>query len=191
MKKFINKIKNTFLSGVLLFLPLFFLMGLIQKLWSSLTGSGTKIAKLLDLKYFSGVAEASIATSILVILIFYACGLLVRFAFIGNFKNWIEDAILQYIPGYLNYKVRMERRLIKKVGEWLPVLVKTNEGARPALLIEAKGGLSTVYFPNSPDTNYGEIWVVDSVMVKQLKGDAKSLMRSIQYSGKGLLEMQL
>ncbi|MGL6268994.1 MAG: hypothetical protein ACRC2O_13770 [Chitinophagaceae bacterium] len=191
MKIFIDKFRNTILSGIMLFLPLFFLIGLIQKLWYSLTGVGAKIAGLVQFKVVTGVGAASIITSILIILIFYISGLLVRFAFIGKFKNWIEDSFLQYIPGYLTYKVKVETKLIKKTEDWLPVLVKSDEGARPALLIEVKDQMSTVFFPNSPDTNYGVIWVVDSVRVKHLSGDANTLLKSVQYSGKGLLEMQL
>ena len=191
MKKYLDKFRNTILSGIILFLPIFFLIWLIKNLWYSLAGFGAKIAGLVEFKMVPGLVAASIITTILIILIFYICGLLVRFAFIGKIKNWIEDNLLQYIPGYLTYKVKVETKLIKKTEEWLPVLVKTDEGARPALLIEVKDQMSTVFFPNSPDTNYGVIWVVDAVRVKHLSGDANSLLKSVQYSGKGLLDMQL
>lgn len=191
MKKYLDKFRNTILSGIILFLPIFFLIWLIKNLWYSLAGFGAKIAGLVEFKMVPGLVAASIITTILIILIFYICGLLVRFAFIGKIKNWIEDNLLQYIPGYLTYKVKVETKLIKKTEEWLPVLVKTDEGARPALLIEVKDQMSTVFFPNCPDTNYGVIWVVDAVRVKHLSGDANSLLKSVQYSGKGLLDMQL
>lgn len=191
MKKYLDKFRNTILSGIILFLPIFFLIWLIKNLWYSLAGFGAKIAGLVEFKMVPGLVAASIITTILIILIFYICGLLVRFAFIGKIKNWVEDNLLQYIPGYLTYKVKVETKLIKKTEEWLPVLVKTDEGARPALLIEVKDQMSTVFFPNCPDTNYGVIWVVDSVRVKHLSGDANTLLKSVQYSGKGLLEMQL
>jgi uncharacterized membrane protein len=190
MKQVFDKFRNTILSGIILFLPLFFLIEIIKKLWYSLTGYGAKIAGLVQFKIVTGVAATSIITTMLIILIFYISGLLVRFAFIGKFKNWIEDSLLQYIPGYLTYKVKVEAKLVKKSEEWPPVMVKTTEGFRPALLIEVSDQMSTVYFPNCPDTNYGVIWLVDSVNVKKLSGDANTLLKSVQYSGKGLLEMQ-
>jgi uncharacterized membrane protein len=191
MKKYLDKFRNTILSGIILFLPIFFLILLIKNLWYSLAGFGAKIAGLVEFKMVPGLVAASIITAILIILIFYICGLLVRFAFIGKIKNWIEDNLLQYIPGYLTYKIKVETKLVKKAEEWLPVLVKTDDGARPALLIEVKDQMSTVFFPNCPDTNYGVVWVVDSERVKTLNGDANALLKSVQYSGKGLLEMQL
>jgi uncharacterized membrane protein len=191
MKRLIKKIGNTILSGIILFLPLFFLIEVIKKLWYSLTVYGAKIAGVVQFKFVTGVAATSMITSILVFLIFYISGLLVRFAFIGKIKTWIEDSLLQYIPGYLTFKVKVENKLIKKEEEWKPVLVKTADGFRPALLIEEKDQMSTVYFPNAPDTNYGEVWVVESETVKQLKGDVKTLLKSMQNSGQGLLALQL
>jgi len=114
MKTFFDKFKNTILSGILFFLPVFFLVGLIQKLWNSLTGFGAKLASLVGVKSIAGIGAASLLTTILLILIFYICGLLVQLAFIGKFKSWIENTLLQYIPGYLTYKVKMEEKLFKK-----------------------------------------------------------------------------
>lgn len=186
MKIHFNKFRDTLVSGILFFLPIFFLLGLVQKLWQSLTGFGAKLATLVGLKSVAGIGVASIATTFILLLIFYICGLLVRFALIGKFKNWIENSLLQYIPGYLTYKVKMEEKLIKKADTRTPVLVVTTDGSRPGLLIETKGQSATVFIPNSPDTNNGQIWVVELSGIKKLQGDAKALLKSIQYSGKGM-----
>jgi uncharacterized membrane protein len=190
MKKFFDNFRNTILSGILFFLPVFFLLGLIQKVWHSLTGFGAKLAALVGVKSVAGVGAASIVTTFLLIIIFYICGLLVRFAFFGKFRNWIENTLLQYIPGYLTYKVKLEEKLIKKEDTRQPVFVTTPEGSRPGLQIETKGYSVTVYIPNSPDTNNGQVWIVDASRVIPLKGDAKSFLKQVQYSGKGLLESQ-
>ena len=190
MKKLLNNFRNTILSGILFFLPIFFLLGLIQKVWQGLTGFGAKLAAFVGVKSVAGVGAASIVTTILLIIIFYICGLLIRFAFIGNFRNWIENTLLQYIPGYLTYKVKMEEKLIKKTDERKPVLVVTPNGSRPGLLIETTGQSATVYLPNTPDTNNGQVWVVDLSTIRHLKGDAKSLLKSVQYSGKDILNNQ-
>jgi uncharacterized membrane protein len=191
MKKFLDNLRNTILSGILFFLPIFFLLGLIQKVWQGLTGFGAKLAAFVGVKSVAGVGAASIVTTLLLILIFYICGLLVRFAFIGKFRNWIENSLLQYIPGYLTYKVKMEEKLIKKADERKPVLVVTPNGFRPGLLIETTGQSATVYLPNTPDTNNGQVWLVDLSAIRHLKGDAKSLLKSVQYSGKGMHDYEI
>lgn len=187
MKKVLDNFRNTILSGILFFLPIFFLLGLIQKVWQGLTGFGAKLAAFVGVKSVAGVGAASIVTTLLLILIFYICGLLVRFAFIGKFRNWIENSLLQYIPGYLTYKVKMEEKLIKKADERKPVLVETPYGSRPGLLIETTAQSATVYLPNTPDTNNGQVWVVDLSAIRHLNGDATSLLKTVQYSGKGML----
>ena len=191
MKKLLSNFRNTILSGILFFLPIFFLLGLIQKVWQGLTGFGAKLAAFVGVKGVAGVGAASIVTTILLIIIFYICGLLIRFAFIGNFRNWIENTLLQYIPGYLTYKVKMEEKLIKNADERRPVFVVTPNGSRPGLLIETTGQSATVYLPNTPDTNNGQVWVVDLSTIRHLKGDAKSLLKSVQYSGKGMPDYQM
>jgi uncharacterized membrane protein len=187
IKRHIANFRNTILSGILLFLPIYFIWVLIQKLWYSLIKYGSKIAGMSTIKQVAGIGATAIITTILLILIFYICGLLIRFSFIGKIKNWIENSLLQYIPGYLTYKVKMEESLTKKVDKRLPVLVTTPEGSRPGLEIERLGQSVTVYIPNSPDTNYGEVWLVDSSQVTLLKGDVYNLLKSVQFSGKGLL----
>ena len=104
-----------FLSGVLLFLPIYFIWGLIQKIWYSLIKYGSKIAGMSNIKQVAGIGVTAIITTILLILIFYIAGLLIRFSIIGKIKNWIENSLLQYIPGYLTYRVKMEESLTKKV----------------------------------------------------------------------------
>jgi uncharacterized membrane protein len=187
IKRHIENFRNTILSGILLFLPIYFIWALIQKLWYSLIKYGSKIAGMSNIKQVAGIGATAIITTILLILIFYICGLLIRFSFIGKIKSWIENSLLQYIPGYLTYKVKMEESLTKKVDKRLPVLVTTSEGSRPGLEIERLGQSVTVYIPNSPDTNYGEVWLVDSSQVTLLKGDVYNLLKSVQLSGKGLI----
>lgn len=191
IKRHIANFRNTILKGVLLFLPLYFIWGLIQKIWYSLIKYGSKIAGLSNIKQVAGIGATAIITTILLILIFYIAGLLIRFSIIGKIKNWIENSLLQYIPGYLTYRVKMEESLTKKVDNRKPVLVATSEGSRPGLEIERLGQSVTVYIPNSPDTNYGEVWLVDSSQVTLLKGDIYTFLKCVQFSGKGLLKMQL
>jgi uncharacterized membrane protein len=189
IKRYFENFRNKILSGLLLFLPVYVLLRLLQNLWYSLIKYGSKIAAMTSIKEVAGVGAAAIVTTILLILILYICGLLVRFAFIGKFKNWIENTLLQYIPGYLTYKVKVEEKFIKKADSRQPVLVSTSEGSRPGLQMERLGQSVTVYIPNSPDTNYGQVWLVDASRVTLLKGDTYSLLKCIQYSGKGLIEI--
>jgi uncharacterized membrane protein len=182
MKKLFNKIKSTFISGIVLFLPLFILAAILQKVYTFMFGFGHKIAGLLGLeKDF-----APVLTTVLVILLFYVFGLLVRFSMVTKAKEWIENNLLVYIPTYSKYKAKMMAKL--QPGEDLrqPVLVEMNGAWKPGLLLTEEEDKSTVFMPTSPDTDFGEVWVVKSECVQFLAMTAKELKTSLLLGGKGL-----
>jgi uncharacterized membrane protein len=182
MKELFNKIKNTFISGIILFLPLFILAAIIQKVYAFVFGFGHKITALLGLeKDF-----APVLTTFLVILIFYIFGLLVRFSMVTKMKDWIENNLLVYIPTYSKYKAKMMAKLQPGADVRQPVLVEMNGAWKPGLLVNAVNGKSTVFIPKTPDTDYGEVWVVDSKSVKEIKMTTKELKTSLLLAGKGL-----
>lgn len=182
MKKIYHKIKNTFIAGIILFLPLFIIAAILHKIYTFMYGFGHKVAGMLGLeKDF-----APILTTVLVILLFFVFGLLVRFSMVTKTKEWIENNLLVYIPTYSKYKAKMMAKL--QPGEDLrqPVLVEMNGAWKPGLLVSAADGKSTVFMPTSPDTDFGEVWVVKSECVQHLAMSAKELKTSLLLGGKGL-----
>jgi hypothetical protein len=125
-------------------------------------------------------------TTIILLLLFYGCGLLVRFAMIGNFRNWLERNMLLYIPGYLKYKVKMEEKLLPPEDERQSVLVHLQDAWKPGLLISKDNGQAIVFLPGTPDTDNGEVWVVEEKNLRLLQMSAKDLKGSLQKSGWGL-----
>ncbi|MBK6285598.1 MAG: DUF502 domain-containing protein [Draconibacterium sp.] len=182
MKNVYSKIKSTFISGIILFLPLFILAAILQKVYTFMFGFGHKITGLLGLeKEF-----APILTTALVILLFLIFGLLVRFSMVTKMKDWIENNLLVYIPTYSKYKAKMMAKLQPGVDLRQPVLVEMNGSWNPGLLITETEDKSTVFMPTSPDTDYGEVWVVKSVSIQHLAMTTKELKTSLLLGGKGL-----
>jgi uncharacterized membrane protein len=183
MKKLFNKVKGTFISGIILFLPLFIIAAILHKVYTFMYGFGHKVAGMLGLeKDF-----APILTTVLVILLFFVFGLLVRFSMVTKTKEWIENNLLVYIPTYSKYKAKMMAKL--QPGEDLrkPVLVEMNGAWKPGLLVTETEGNSTVFMPTSPDTDYGEVWVVKSNHIQPLTMTTKELKTSLLLGGKGLI----
>lgn len=67
-----------------------------------------------------------------------------------------------------------------------PALVEMHEGWKPGLLVSDESGKSTVFMPSTPDTDYGEVWIVDSKKVTLLNMTLKEFKTSLLLSGKGL-----
>jgi uncharacterized membrane protein len=186
MQKLLSHIRQTVISGLILLIPVFVLLVLIQKLYRSMTGFGSKISELMGIKSIAGIGAASIATSLILVAMFYGSGLIVKIAFVTRFKDWLEESLLQYIPGYLTYRTKMLEKLEKKTQPKTAILAKIYNGWRPGLLINRQAGNTVVFIPDSPETDKGEIWVLQDSDVKEIGLADKQFMTSLQQSGKGL-----
>lgn len=186
MKSFLEKIRNTILSGIIFLIPVFAIILLEQRIWKGMTGFGQQLANLFGITTVAGVGAASVMTTIILLLLFYVCGLLVRFAMVSSISSWIDRNLLQYIPGYLKYKVKMEEKLLPPEEPRQAVLVQIRDAWKPGLLMGRDNGHATVFMPSTPDTDNGEVWVVEEKNLRPLQMSVEELIASLQMSGRGL-----
>lgn len=180
------KIKNTIIAGIVLFLPVFILAAMFQKVYDFLYGFSHQFTAHLGLDKVEAVDFAPILTSLLLLLLLYVFGLLVKLSAVTKAKDWVENNLLTYIPNYAKYKAKMMKKLQPGVDKRQPVLVEMNEAWKPGLLVNSENGKSTVFMPSTPDTSYGEVWVVNSEKVTSLNMSTKELKTAILTSGTGL-----
>ena len=186
MKKFLNHIKSRVLAGVIFLIPLFAIILLIQKLWNTLTGAGNYLVQLFGLSALLGAHSVAIATAVLLVLLFYFFGWLVKFSALNKIRDWMETSLLQYIPGYLTYKAQLQEKISPTKDNRIPVYVNSALGKRPGLLMDEQGDNAVIFFPNSPDSNNGEVIIVAKQQVTRLDMNADSFLKSMQRFGKGL-----
>lgn len=186
MKKLLNHVKSTVIAGVIFLIPLFAVILIIQKLWKILTGAGNYVVKLFGLNSLLGTHTVTIATAVLLVLLFYFFGWLVRFKALNRMKDWMETGLLQYIPGYLTYKAQLQDKINPKQDSRIPVYINTVSGRRPGLLVDEQAEDAVIFFPNSPDSNNGEVMIIPKQQVAKLNMDASSFIKSMQKFGKGL-----
>lgn len=186
MKKIFSHFRDTILSGIIFLVPVFVIIVIIQKFYGKLTGFGQQLATMLGIKTVAGVGAAAIGTTILMVVFFYACGLLVKFTMFTNLRSWLENRVLVYIPGYLNYKVKMEEKLMPKTENRVAALIRTGDIDRPGFLMHREKSKCTVFIPNTPDTDSGQVWIVDEHQVKELGIADKNFLDGIRHSGKNL-----
>jgi len=186
VKEIIKNLKNTFIAGIVLFLPAFVLLAIVQKVYGFMYGFGHKFTELLGLKGVDGLEVAPIITAVLLMVIFYLCGLLVRFSVVTRGKEWIENTVLVYVPNYSKHKAKMMAKLQPGQDLREPVLVEMAGAWKPGFLISTVDEKSTVFLPSTPDTDYGEVWVVDTLNITKLDMTQKELKTALLTSGKGL-----
>ena len=186
MKAFLKHFRQTVTSGLILLIPVFVLIVVLQKLWDKMTGFGKQLSDMLGINSIAGIGAAKIATTVILIAVFYGCGLLVRFAYVNRVKAWVEDNLLQYIPGYIGYKVKMTEKLENKLEQRTAVMAKIFNGWRPGFLVSRDNGKSVVSIPFYPEADLGEIWVLDDQDVEVTGPADKAFLVSLQQGGKGL-----
>ena len=186
MKKILNHIKSRVLAGVIFLIPLFAIILIIEKLWKTLAGAGNYLVQLFGLKSLLGSNSVTIATAVPLVMLLYFFGWLVKFSALNRVRDWMETTLLQYIPGYPTYKAQLQEKINPKQDSRIPVCINTVSDKRPGLLVDEQEEDAIIFFPNSPDSNNGEVIVVPKQQVTKLNMDPASFIKSMQKFGKGL-----
>src|SRR4051812_13063659 len=111
MKSLFAKIRSVAVAGFLFLLPVYVVLVIATKAWTALSSLGTKMATLFGLQSMLGVGGATAVSGLLLIVIWIACGLLVRVSVVNAFNKGIEGLLVRYIPGYSTYKAMAEDKL--------------------------------------------------------------------------------
>jgi hypothetical protein len=143
------------------------------------------------MKSILGVGASTVISGLLLITIWIACGLLMRFSFFAAFNTKAEKWLSKYIPHYDTYKALAEEKLRDKVKilPYTSVLIKQQEYWQPAYIIEQDhDGNYVVFLPNTPDTNNGHVLLAREDQVRIVSSvSANQLDASLKKMGKGLL----
>jgi uncharacterized membrane protein len=191
MKRFISSLRDVAIAGFFFLFPLYVVFIVLNKAWTSLSSMGTRIAGMFGLKSFMGVGGSTIASGLMLVAIWIACGLLVRFRFVASFRNRTEAFLARIIPGYDTYKALAEEKLQQKVKiiPYSAVLIKQREYWQPAYVVEEDGeGNYVVFLPEVPETSKGHVLVARREQVQILRSvTANQMDASLKKNGKGLL----
>jgi len=191
MKNFLARLREVALAGFLFLMPVYVIFIIVTKAWTSLSLLGTRIAAMFGLKSILGVGGSTVASALLMIVIWIACGLLVRFSFVAAFNRRVEQWMLKHIPGYASYKAMVDEKLQNEV-KMLPytsALIKQQDYWRPGYVIEQDSvGNCVVFLPDTPDTNRGQVLLVKQDQLRMVPSlSANQLDGSLKKMGKGLL----
>ncbi|WP_163400024.1 hypothetical protein [Flavobacterium fluviatile] len=195
MKKFLLQVERNCISGALVLLPLLVFFILLEKVWKFFQNYGEKFAHFLRLDYFLGKYATDIAGGVILLVLIYFSGFLMRLAFLKKFTDWIDDKLIIFLPGYEKNKKAAEEKLNKrkkKPSTDLPILLKNGDYWQPAHLIEEdENGNAVVFVPNAPAKDHGQILIVKSADFKKLADTSLgNLDNSIQLLGKGILSFK-
>ncbi|MEN2403047.1 hypothetical protein GKZ90_0024890 [Flavobacterium sp. MC2016-06] len=195
MKKFLRQVERNCVSGAIVLLPLLVFGVVLQKVWSFFQKYGEKFAKLLHLDEVFGSIATDILGGLILLILLYFSGYLMRLTYLKKFTAWIDDKLMIFLPGYEKNKKIAEEKLNKKVKKPstdLPILLKNGEYWQPAHLIEEdSSGNAVVFVPTAPFKDQGQIFVVNLASIKKMNETTLgNLDASVKSFGKGILSFK-
>ena len=181
-------IRTTVIGGILFLLPLVVLFIIFEKAHSILSVISDPISRKISdsILGFDGSALISI---LLLILICFLGGLIFRSKKVKKVLQKLEDKVLIYIPGYSLMKSVTADTLGEDVANKLiPARVADGEDWLLGFLIEEGKNHSTVFLPDAPRYDAGEIRILPTSSVVKLDIPANKFTKMIRSYGVGALE---
>lgn len=158
MKTLAEFTKTTLIGGVLIILPIYVALLLLVKAVKGLLALLTPVTNQLP----AAVQFRQIAAIIVLVVVCFVVGLLVRTGPGLRAKNAFEQAVLQRLPGYTflrGFASRLAGRGEERTLQ--PALVEIEDALVPALVVEElEDGSYTVLVPSAPTPMAGSIYIM-------------------------------
>jgi len=187
MKQFLFFVRSTLTGGVLFLLPAVLIYILIDKGFTILMQLSEPISdRMPDL--ILGLDGSKIVTILILLLVCFAAGLLFRSKKVKNSIAKLEEKVLVFIPGYILIKSITADAIGEKLDEKLtPILIQDGETWNLGFLVEEGKGRCTVFVPDAPNHDAGEVKIVPGHCVQKLDIPANKFTKCINTYGKGVI----
>jgi uncharacterized membrane protein len=185
MKSIVSFIKTTLSGGILFLLPFILVITLLKEVFNFLFKISDPISKYLPEIIF-GLDGSYIVAILLLVLICFIGGVLFLTKPVKKFTKKIENNILNLMPGYALIKSITADTIGEKIeNKMTPILIKDDKSWNLAFLVEEGVDLSTVFIPDAPRHDAGEVKIVPTEFIKKLNVSSNIFSKSIKNYGKG------
>jgi uncharacterized membrane protein len=157
MKSLAQFTKTTLVGGLLIILPIYVAVLLLLKAVKGLLGLLDPVASRIPTEQFRGIAAI-----LLLVVICFVVGVIVRTGPGLRGKNAVEQAVLEKMPGYTFLRGLTKRLTGSSEEQTLqPALVEIEDALVPALIVEElEDGSYTVLVPSAPTPMAGSIYIL-------------------------------
>lgn len=185
MKSIISFIRTTITGGVLLLLPLILLVIIFSKAYTILHKLSAPISEKLPEIIFGFDGSNLIAIFLLIFLCFMS-GLLFRSRLVKGWIQKIEDNVLVNFPGYALMKSITAGAVGKQSDtDMTPILIHEDDSWSLAFLVEKGEKFSTVFIPEAPRHDSGEVKIMPTDRIEKLDISVHKFTQIIKTFGKG------
>jgi uncharacterized membrane protein len=185
MKSILSFVRTTIAGGILFLLPVILILIVLGKAYVILNGISAPLSRYLS-KQVLGFDGHILISLVLLVMACFLSGLLFR---TKTVKRWIialEDKVLVFLPGYSMMKsITSDTIGNPKDAKLKPALIKDGEEWGLGFLVEEGKVMSTVFKPDAPRHDAGEIKLVPRESVRKLDIPLNVFSKSIKNFGKG------
>jgi uncharacterized membrane protein len=186
MRKITVFLKTTTIGGFLVLLPIAAVLALVGIAIATVINIVTPIVGKLAIKTVGGLALATLLAVILLLTFCFLAGLLVQMRIGQLLQEWMENFLLQRLPGYIMFK-SLTRQLAGQEGiEFAPALVDLydSEARVIGLIVEEHvDGKFTIFVPISPTATLGQVYFLPHTKVERLEARFVDVVNSLTQWG--------
>jgi uncharacterized membrane protein len=185
MKSILQFLRITLSGGILFLLPVVLIVMLLNKARVILLKISEPLHKSLP-DLILGLDGANLLAIVLIIATCFISGLIFRSSRVRKGISALEEHVLSYLPGYAMLK-SITTDAIGDASEhnMTTVLIRDGDTWNIGFLVEEIGKLCTVFIPEAPRHDSGEIKIVPTDWVKKIGVPSSKAARSLQRYGKG------
>ncbi len=188
MKPILFFVRSTLTGGILFLLPAILIYILIDKGFSVLLKLSEPIARRMP-EVILGFDGSKIVTLLILLITCFLAGLLFRSKKVKAGIAKLEEKVLVYLPGYILIKSITADALGEQLDEKLvPVAVQDGDAYNLGFLVDEGRGFSTVFLPDAPKHDAGEMRIVPSASIRKLDIPANKFTKCINTYGKGIID---
>ncbi|WP_133993996.1 DUF502 domain-containing protein [Dinghuibacter silviterrae] len=180
-------IRNTFINGIIFLIPLVALGWVFSGAIGGIAGAMSSTQSNPWVQSHGGLLLLLPMVVLGFVAFVFALGILVHITVLQRAKNWLEQQVLDMMPGYDFLKSMMEEKLHVKEKKGAPVLVQWSSSQQLGILVEEKEGRAVVFFPTSTIMGGGAVHVVRVEQITRLSFSLTELDNILIRSGGGLL----
>ena len=187
MKRLGGFVMSSFVSGLLIVIPLYLAILLLLKAMQSVVGLVRPFAMLLP-EWFPAEHVLSL---LLVVVVCFLIGAVVRTTGGRAVRERLEKSLFERVPGYALFR-SLTQRLAGQDEEnvWKPALAEIEEALVPAFIIEElEDGRLTVFVPSVPTPLAGAVYVLARERVHPLDVPFTQAVRAVSRWGSGSGEL--
>ena len=186
MHKLMLFIKTTIAGGIFFLIPVVVLVFVGAKAFSILQSISKPIAAKLPFTNIAGVADDTIITVVLLLLICFLSGIFMRTKLAKRIVKWLDDRVLVYIPGYSYIQALSTDWFSKeRTANWKPASIFVDDNEVICFVVDETEDYCSIFLPSAPSPSSGSICVRKKKDVTFLPITMSAAIMMIRQLGKG------